>query len=556
MLVGDFIVDRLIRMGVRHVFGVGGANIEDMFSAVQRRRPEIRAVLGKHEHAAGTAADAYARIRGFGVVMATSGGGAMNLVHALAEARASRVPMLAIVGEPPSTLQGRGAFQDTSGRGGAVDAELVFRAAAGRCFRLNRVNALPDLLEVAIGDACGAEPGPVVLLLAKEKQRAEIDVSAFETLRTASPKPSFTGDDIERAALWLSEGPCLVVAGAGVARAGAGRELAGLVARLDAVVATTPDGRDAFDNHAPRFCGVAGAMGHASVARAAERARVVVAVGTRLPVLAREGIEEALRDKRLVSIGGERPFVGALESIHLSGELAQALGALARSVSSPARAQGVPDAPEPEALERPTRFTMASALTAVDRALPQGSVVLVDAGNTGASAIHHLRAPREGRWLVAMGMAGMGWAFGAATGAAFATGARCFVVAGDGAFFMNGMEIHTAVEHALPITYVIMNNRAHGMCLVRERLLLGENAGYNAFRASHVGAGFTTMLTGLAGGDCSTPGELAIRLAEAAKVNGPALIGVELDDVEVPPFGPFQRRAPAAAVVGRETNHD
>jgi acetolactate synthase I/II/III large subunit len=66
MRVADFIALRLIELGVRHVFGVGGANIEDVFSAVQRRRPQIRAVLCAHEHAAGTAADAYVRIAGLG----------------------------------------------------------------------------------------------------------------------------------------------------------------------------------------------------------------------------------------------------------------------------------------------------------------------------------------------------------------------------------------------------------------------------------------------------------------------------------------------------------
>ena len=90
MRVADHIAARLQRAGVRHVFGVGGANIEDLFAAIQRRQPELRVLLTKHEHGAGTAADAYARIGGgLGVVLATSGGGAMNLVHALAEARGS-----------------------------------------------------------------------------------------------------------------------------------------------------------------------------------------------------------------------------------------------------------------------------------------------------------------------------------------------------------------------------------------------------------------------------------------------------------------------------------
>ena len=60
----DFIAEELGRQGVRHVFGVGGANIEDLFAAVQRRRPAMRMILHKHEHAAGTAADAYARLGG------------------------------------------------------------------------------------------------------------------------------------------------------------------------------------------------------------------------------------------------------------------------------------------------------------------------------------------------------------------------------------------------------------------------------------------------------------------------------------------------------------
>src|SRR5690349_5521161 len=74
MTIADLIVEQLIRCGVQHVFGVGGANIEDLFAAIQRRRPAIRAVLTKHEHGAASAAAGYARVRGgLGVVLATSG---------------------------------------------------------------------------------------------------------------------------------------------------------------------------------------------------------------------------------------------------------------------------------------------------------------------------------------------------------------------------------------------------------------------------------------------------------------------------------------------------
>jgi acetolactate synthase-1/2/3 large subunit len=166
--------------------------------------------------------------------------------------------------------------------------------------------------------------------------------------------------------------------------------------------------------------------------------------------------------------------------------------------------------------------------------------VLVDAGNTGAAAAHVVRAPSEGRWLLALGMAGMGYSFGAAIGAALASGQRCFVLAGDGAFYMHGMEVHTALQHALPVTFVVFDNRAHGMCLVRERLLLRTDAGYNSFGRSSLGAGLGAMFPGLLAMDCSTLGNLEEALARAVRHEGPSFIGVSLANVEVPPFTAFQ----------------
>jgi acetolactate synthase-1/2/3 large subunit len=225
-------------------------------------------------------------------------------------------------------------------------------------------------------------------------------------------------------------------------------------------------------------------------------------------------------------------------------------------------------APPPVAASSPLSSTTApgakslssqAVLEAVAQSLPDGSVVIVDAGNTGASSIHYVRAPRNGHWLVAMGMAGMGYSFGAAVGASFATGRRCTVIAGDGAFFMQGLDIHTAVEHALPITYVIVNNGAHGMCLVRERLLLGENAGYNAFRRSHIGAGLAAMFPRLFSCDCRTVEELERALAVAAERRGPSVIAVEMKEVEVPPFAAFQQvrgGAPRTVPRGMDDEND
>jgi acetolactate synthase-1/2/3 large subunit len=299
-------------------------------------------------------------------------------------------------------------------------------------------------------------------------------------------------------------------------------------------------------------------MGHAAVGAAIAEAALVIVAGTGLPLLARQGIEHLLQ-RRLLFIGTMRPFVSSAETVHLRGDVPQILDRLTMTISTTGAAgRPVPAQPpsgDPTtAIDPESPLTMSVAFRTIDRQLPEDAVVIVDAGTTGASAIHHIRAPSRGRFLVAMGMAGMGYSFGAAIGATFATGRRCIVVAGDGAFFMQGMDVHTAVEHELPITYVVANNRAHGMCLVRERLLLRENAGYNVFRASRLGAGVGAMFPGIAAADCANAADLRNLFAAAMNRAGPSFIGLDLEDVEVPPFVAFQERAPDATIVKREVD--
>src|SRR5918998_2784307 len=134
--VVDHIVEHLAAIGVEHIFGVDGANIEDLYDAAHFR-DDIPAVLAKHEFSAATMADGYSRSgAGLGVVAATSGGGCLNTVPGLGESLASRVPVLALIGQPPTSLDGMGAFQDTSGRNGALDAEALFSAVSVYCRRV------------------------------------------------------------------------------------------------------------------------------------------------------------------------------------------------------------------------------------------------------------------------------------------------------------------------------------------------------------------------------------------------------------------------------------
>jgi acetolactate synthase I/II/III large subunit len=553
--VVDHIVDRLATAGVSHIFGVDGANIEDLYDAAHFH-PGITAVLAKHEFAAATMADGYSRSgAGLGVVAATSGGGALNLVAGLGEALASRIPVLALVGQTPTPMDGHGSFQDTSGRNGSMDAEAVFSAVSVFCERV----LTPDRIAAALPRAIAAARagGPAVLLLPKDIQQANIPI---ETPRNGSvPNLQALGDlHPIVAALRDAKGPITLLVGEQVARDDARAELEELRAVLRARVATVPDAKDVAGT--PGFgsssaLGVTGVMGHPGVAEAAAESTVCLVVGTRMSVTARAGLDDALATVRTLSIGSAPPYVPCthVHSDDLRGSLRMLTEALSGSrrstdLRAPDEVQRTELTPPPYAGEG-VRYR--DAMAVLDGVLPDGSDIVVDAGNTGASAIHYLPARRDGRFAVALGMGGMGYSFGAGMGMAFGRAnsgrpaGRTVVIAGDGAFFMHGMEIHTALHYRLPVTFVLFNNNAHAMCVTREQLFYEDMYSYNRFRTSRLGAGLAAMFPGLTSVDVTDLDGLGIAMRRALEIDGPAVVSVECAADEIPPFAAFLAGKPA-----------
>src|SRR3954467_1744164 len=455
--VVDHIVAHLAANGVDYLFGVDGANIEDLYDAAYFR-DDITAVLAKHEFSAATMADGYSRSgAGLGVVAATSGGGCLNTVPGLGEAFASRVPVLALIGQPPTTLDGRGSFQDTSGRNGALNAEALFAEVSVYCRRVLRPQDIVTALPEAI--AAARTGGPAVLLLPKDIQKSELGANGFGVEQAATQ----LGDPEAIAyALRRADGPITIIGGEQVARDDARIELEQLRARLRARIATVPDAKDVAGTPgmgSSSALGVTGVMGHPGVATAIADSALCLLVGTRMGVTSRAGLDDALAAVPVLSIGSASPYVA---SAHVHTEdLRGSLSILLAALSTGPLGVRVPDA-VPRTELRPPRFDgpgvrYREAMTALDEVLPDGTDVVVDAGNIGASAIHYLPVRRDGRFIVALGMGGMGYSFGAGVGVAFGrasakndrAGRRTVVIAGDGSFLMHGMEIHTALQYRL-----------------------------------------------------------------------------------------------------------
>ena len=545
--VVDYVVDCLTAAGVGHLFGVHGANIEDLYDAAFFC-PDVTAVLAKHEFSAATMADGYSRATaGLGVVAATSGGGALNLVAGLGESYASRVPVLALVGQSPTALDGRGAFQDTSGRNGSLNAEAVFSAVSVYCRRI--VN--PDHILTALPEAVAAasDGGPAVLLLPKDVQQATVQTSGALTVDGQRRCPE--GPDPILRALHGASGPVTIIAGEQVARDDARDELEQLRAALHARVATVPDAKDVSRSPALRASaslGVTGVMGHPGVADAIRSGAVCLLVGTRLSVTARAGLDAALREMCTLSIGSAPPY---LPCIHVhTNDLRASLAELTRRLTNcPPQALRAVDPMTRTELRPPTHrgpgIRYRDAITALDAVVPDDADIVVDAGNSGAAAIHHLPARRAGRFLVALGMGGMGYSFGAGIGMAFARRRRTVIVAGDGSFFMHGLELHTAIQYRLPVTLVLFNNNAHAMCVTREKLFYDGIYSYNRFTPSSLGAGLAAMFPGLPAVDVTDIDVLATALRDALEADGPSVVSIECSADEIPPFAPFLDRQPS-----------
>ena len=545
--VVDHIITQLAASGTEHFFGVDGANIEDLFDAAFLR-DDITAILAKHEFSAATMADGYSRaVSRVGVVAATSGGGSLNLIAGLGESLASRVPVLALVGQAPAAMDGRGSFQDTSGRSGSLDAVALFSAVSVYCRRVTE----PDDIVSALAEALAAAEsgGPAVLLLPKDVQQAMIDVVnpvvAVEDSLLAEPSPIA---EVLRRAL----GPVTIIAGEQVARDDARRELEELRSVLRAWVATVPDAKDVSGSPGlgqSSWLGVTGVMGHPRVVDAISRSAVCLVIGTRLAVTARAGLDGALAGVQTVSLGAERPYV---PTTHVnSTNLRASLTALTRSLTGVGRPHGLrvldplPHTELQPPLHEGPGIRYRDTVTLLDELLPDGTDIVVDAGNTGASTVHGLPVRRAGRFVVALGMGGMGYSFGAGIGMCFARAKtagpqyRTVVVAGDGSFFMHGMELHTAVEHRLPITFVLFNNNAHAMCVTREQLFYGDRYSYNRFTPARLGAGLAAMFPGLHAADVTELPQLAGALTDALGRHGPSVVSIECSADEIPTFAPF-----------------
>ncbi|GAB1542202.1 hypothetical protein NUACC21_48760 [Scytonema sp. NUACC21] len=177
MKLNDALVKALMSLDVRYIFGFSGANIEPLHDAIYRLGAgKLRLIMARSEDGAAFMADCHARVHHtLGVCCSTSGEGMMNLLAGIAESYTELVPVLALVGQPPSNLEGKGAFQDSSGVGRTVDSIKLWGTVAKYVAKITNPEDFWYHLTEALKAAYSGRPGPAVLLFPRNVFEHEVN---------------------------------------------------------------------------------------------------------------------------------------------------------------------------------------------------------------------------------------------------------------------------------------------------------------------------------------------------------------------------------------------
>lgn len=537
----QIVIEILIEQGCDLLFGYPGGQVTDLFDALYQRRERIRHILTAHEEGAAHAADGYARASGrVGVVMATSGPGATNLITGIAAAYLDSVPMVAITGNVPCSQIGRDSFQE-------VDIVGVSMPVTKHNFIVKDVNELAETVREAFRIAKSGRCGPVLVDIPKDVQTAKCEFIPADAPVLPEPVKCVSQHRLERAAAMISEAKRpYIYFGGGVISGGASAEVIRLAEMLDAPMGCSLMGLSAVPAEHPLFLGMQGMHGHYAASAAEDESDLVLALGVRFSDRATGKKERFSRHFSIIhiDIDGAELNKNIPAELALRGDLKDALTRLTALLKKQERPMWMERVSmlRHEEDERTKRshasnrhgaaLTHDQIIDAAAIAAPENAIIVTDVGQhqMWTAQRYPLHTPRS--FLTSGGLGAMGFGMGAAIGAHLATGRRCLLFTGDGSFGMNLNELAAAVSENIPLTVIIMNNGVLGMVRQWQSFFFEQHySGTTLNRKTdfvRVAEAF-----GAAGARVCTPDELQAALQKAFASDGPYVIDAVIDKDEV-----------------------
>ena len=472
------VVDGLEQAGCEILFGIPGGSVLDIFSKLYHSK--IKFVLARHEQGATHMADGYARVTGRpGCCLVTSGPGATNAVTGLATASMDGVPMIAITGQVPTAMIGNDAFQE-------ADTTGITRAVTKHNYLVRNVDDLPRIIAEAFYIASTGKPGPVVIDIPKDVQRAETNAEIPDMIELAGYKPTHDGHPKQIArlakAINAAERP-LLYAGGGVVAGDAAGELTALARKARIPVTTTLLGLGSFPETDPLALRMLGMHGTVTANRAVSGCDLLISVGARFDDRVTGKISEFAPRARKAHIDIDPSAIdkSVMIDIPVVGHVKPVLSALLDAVEPGDRKPWLDflasmQADHPLAYDETTDELLPQyVIDQIYRVTKGDAIIVTDVGQHQMWAAHFFKYTKPRTFLSSGGLGTMGYGMPAAIGAQAASPESTVVaIVGDGGVQMNFQELVVAWEHGLPINVVILNNGYLGMVRQWQEMFYGR----------------------------------------------------------------------------------
>jgi len=478
----DVLVESLVRHGVDVLFAYPGGASMPLHQALTRYRSQIRTILPRHEQGGIFAAEGYARATGKpGVVMATSGPGALNLVTGLADAKMDSVPLVAVTGQVPSHVIGTDAFQETP----MVE---VSRAITKHHYLVQDARDIARIVKEAFHLARTGRPGPVLIDVPKNIQNTVVSNPDYDVAMELPgyrlpPPPSRRQIQEVLAAIKCSARP-VIYCGGGVVAADAAQELREFATKTGIPVAMTVHGLGAIPSDHYLSLNMLGMHGTVYANYAVNEADLLLALGVRFDDRVTGKLSEFAKHGRIIHVEIDASEINKNKFAHMAihADVKSFLQAIIPSVSVGDLREWHQQIDEWRASDPMTydqRDDVILPQYVLDQLskLTQGEFIMTTGvGQHQMWAAQWTKFKRPRTWMTSGGLGAMGYGLPAAMGASAAfPNALVVDIDGDGSFLMNIQELATIHCEKLPVKVVVLNNQHLGMVVQWEDRFYASN---------------------------------------------------------------------------------